>query len=115
MNIAQRRMEKAGADVTGRFDHSGNPRCIAAWSPGLRQTQVSAEVKHESPQFVRRFSYKPSIRIEAVLANQLLDLCLQYFDFVNSQSDPILAIGLPALGTVEGIRREISRQKRNRV
>ena len=48
MDIAQRRMEKAGANVTGCFDHGRNPRSIAEWRDVLCQAKVSAEVKRES-------------------------------------------------------------------
>ena len=45
VNITQRRMEKAGADLARCFDHRGYPRCVTVWRDVLCLAEVSAEVK----------------------------------------------------------------------
>jgi hypothetical protein len=51
VNIPERRMEKAGADLARCFDHRGDPGRVTGRCDGLRLTDVGAEVEDNSAQF----------------------------------------------------------------
>jgi len=51
VNIPERRMEKAGANLARGFDHRGDPGCVTGWSDVLCLTEVGAEMADNSAQF----------------------------------------------------------------
>ena len=69
VNIPERRMEKAGSDLTRCFDHRGDPRRVTGWCDVLRLTEVGAEVEDNSSQFAGWLNHKPRLNIESVFAD----------------------------------------------
>jgi len=51
VNIPERRMEKARADLTRCFDHRGDPRRVAPGCDVLSLAKMGTEVEHDAAQF----------------------------------------------------------------
>lgn len=48
VNVAQRRMEKAGSHIARGFNHGRNPRGVTVWCDVRHLTEMSAEVKDDA-------------------------------------------------------------------
>src|SRR5215475_1799627 len=75
-DVAQNRVKKARADVTGGFDHRRNPGGVAAGSNVLRLAEMSAEMLDDAAELLSGFNDKSRLQVGAVLVHQEIDFLL---------------------------------------
>ncbi len=94
-------MEETGPNVTRCFNHGRNPRCVTARREVFALSEVGAELLNNATEFFSTFDDESRLQ-PGLFANEFFDLTLKFIGLFGSQSDPLLPLREPALGTIEG-------------
>src|SRR3974377_1588661 len=111
MDVAERAVEKTGAQCRGGLDDRRYPRRVATRRNRRQLPKVRPKVKHDAPQFLRGFHHETHGDVIPVFTNQRFNFLFEPAYLLSVQSNTVLAFPCPASGAIERLGSDVSGEK----